>query len=346
MSRVELEALLKPVSAEQPCGADLEYVAEFLQLQELARGKPEQVIGDKVRAAQEPPWPKVREESEVLFGSTKDLRVAGILHCALLKTAGVAGLEDSLALIRGLLERYWDHLYPPLDAEDDNDPTFRVNCLISALAGEEPLAALRQVPIVESRQYGRHSLRQYRIATGVLKVEPPAEMTPEQELGRFEAAMAEVDLALLKSSAAAVTAAAGHLNAIEKVLLDKAGDSSEELAPVRADVQELNRIFAAQLTKRGELAPGSDSLPASGGAGGPAPAAGVAGQLTSRADVVRTLDAICAYYARSEPSSPIPLLLQRAKRLVDKGFMDIIRDLTPSGVSEAEVIGGLEKKDG
>ena len=33
-----------------------------------------------------------------------------------------------------------------------------------------------------------------------------------------------------------------------------------------------------------------------------------------------------------EPSSPVPLLLQRAKRLFAKDFLEILRDLTPGGV--------------
>jgi type VI secretion system protein ImpA len=345
MTADDVETLLKPISAEQPCGADLEYAPEFLQLQELARGKPEQVIGDKVRAAQEPSWPKVREESEALFGATKDLRVAGILHCALLKTAGVAGLETSLAVIHGLLERYWDHLYPPLDAEDDNDPTFRVNCLVSSLAGEESTAALRQMTIVESRQFGRHSLRQYRIATGVLQAELPPETTVQQELARFEAAIGDVDLQALKASAAAAAAAAAHLNGIEKILLEKAGGIPEELTPLRSDVKDLDAIYSAQLVKRGEVTPGGEGATSETGSGASTSAVQVTGGIRNRKDVVHTLDALCEYYARHEPSSPIPLLLQRAKRLVDKGFMDIMRDLAPGGVAEAEVIGGLEKKD-
>jgi type VI secretion system protein ImpA len=61
--------------------------------------------------------------------------------------------------------------------------------------------------------------------------------------------------------------------------------------------------------------------------------------------VLRILDALCDYYARNEPSSPVPMLLTRAKRLVDKSFIDIIRDLAPAGLAEAEVIGGVEKKE-
>jgi type VI secretion system protein ImpA len=54
---------------------------------------------------------------------------------------------------------------------------------------------------------------------------------------------------------------------------------------------------------------------------------------------------LCEYYRRHEPSSPIPVLLRRAKRLVSKDFMDIIRDLTPSGIPEAELLAGAEKSN-
>ena len=346
MSDTSLEALLKPVSAELPCGKNLEYAPEFVQLMELARRKPEQTIGDKTLPAQEPPWPKVRDEAELLLGSTKDLRVAGVLHNALLKTDGVAGLSAGLALMRGLLERYWDNLYPPLEADEDNDPTFRLNCLVGSLSGDEALALLRQIPLIESRQFGPQSLRQYRIVTGALKTvsadEQPTDLA--QELAKLEAAFQGADIAALRSSAKAAAGAAEHLSAIEKNLQDRTGGIPEGLAALRADVREINAVFAVELTKRGEV-PAGDPGPASADKPHGQAVPALQGEIRSRADVVRTLDALCDYYARNEPSSPLPLLLKRARRLVDKGFMDIIRDLAPAGVAEAEVIGGLEEKE-
>jgi type VI secretion system protein ImpA len=171
MSAPDIEALLKPVSPESECGPNMEYEPVFFELQELARGKPEQQIGDRIKPAQEPSWPKVRDAAEALFGSTKDLRVAGVLLRALIKVDGIAGLSASLAVVEGLLSRYWDQVHPLLDAEDDNDPTFRLNALTTALAGDDAIAALRLAPLVESRQFGRLSLRNHRIATGALKVE-------------------------------------------------------------------------------------------------------------------------------------------------------------------------------
>lgn len=77
------------------------------------------------------------------------------------------------------------------------------------------------------------------------------------------------------------------------------------------------------------------TAPAAGGTGVP-------GALNSREDVVRALDAICDYYRRHEPSSPIPLLMQRAKRLATMDFMAIIRDLAPGAVQQVEEIRGPE----
>lgn len=345
MASFPIDSLLEPVPGDSPCGKDMEYEPAFLALQELARGKPEQVIGDKVKPAQEPAWPKVREGAEALFASTKDLRVAGTLYLALLKTDGIAGCEGGLALIGGLLQRYWDHLYPLLDAEDDNDSTFRINSLMAALVSEDALNALRLAPLVDSRQFGKHSLRSYRVATGALKTDTAAPDSERSEMNRIEAAFSDVTVESVKGVAELVNGAIGHLTTIQHVLLDKAGGVPEDLKPLTADLRDMKGFIDAQLARRGVdtgtlgSATTGDSGPDSAGNQGPS------GAVRNRADVLASIDRICEYYVRAEPSSPVPLLLQRAKRLVNKDFMEIVRDLTPGGVSEAEVIGGLEKRE-
>lgn len=345
MSVIDIERLLNPVSSDRPCGPNMEYDPPFLALQELARGKPEQVIGDKVRPAQEPAWPSVRSAAADLFASTKDLRVAGVLYLALIKSEGIAGLDAGLSLIRTMLERYWDALHPLLDAEDGNDPTFRINALISGLVSDEALFALRAVPLVESRQFGKHSLRSYRIATGTLKaVDTSGELNPQQELARIEAAFSDVPLETISTTATMIAAAAEHLNAIQHILLDKADGIPDDLKPLSADVKEIKNLLDAQMAKRGVGPEQTDpELTTTTEGSGEEPVQALTGSIRNRTDVLTTIDKICDYYARNEPSSPVPMLLQRAKRLVNKDFMEIIRDLTPGGVNEAELIGGLEK---
>jgi len=348
MAVIDTESLLTPVTEDAPCGRDMEYEPAFLALQELARGKAEQVIGDEVRAGQEPSWPEVQTAAQELFGTTKDLRVAGLLHLSLIKSEGVAGAEGGLGLIRGMLERYWDQVYPQLDAEDDNDPTFRVNSLVAGLVSDDALNALRHAPLVESRQFGKHSLRGYRVATGTIKLSDDS-VDPAQELSRIEAAFSDAPLESLTTLAGLVSAAADHLNAIQHVLLDKADGIPDDLKPLSADLREMKTLLDNQLTRRGvgSEAAAADGTQVEGAAAGEgAPQQSLTGVIRSRGDVLTTLDKICDYYAKAEPSSPVPLLLQRAKRLVNMDFMEILRDMTPSGMTEAETIVGLERRDG
>ena len=67
---------------------------------------------------------------------------------------------------------------------------------------------------------------------------------------------------------------------------------------------------------------------------------GPMGGINNRQDVVRALELICEYYAKQEPSSPVPLLVRRAKRLVTMDFMEILQDLAPGGISQVDIIKG------
>ncbi len=67
--------------------------------------------------------------------------------------------------------------------------------------------------------------------------------------------------------------------------------------------------------------------------------------ITGRQDVVRLLDGICAYYQHNEPGSPVPLLLKRARQLVDKDFLEIIQDLAPDSAGKIKsLISGVDKE--
>jgi type VI secretion system protein ImpA len=343
MAVLDIDALLQPISAEAPCGDNMEYEPPFLELQEMARGKPEQMIGDRVKPAEEPQWGEVHDAALELFKLTKDLRVAGILYVALLKNHGIEGITGGLALLRGLLERHWEHVHPQLDPEDDNDPIFRVNSLVATLANEDALNTLRNTGVVGSRQFGRVTLRNQRIATGVLKLPEGEGPEPAQEQARIDAVFADVSLEALSATAALLNDASGHLNAIQQVLLQKADGIPEDVKPLLTDIKELHQLLGAQLGKRGvaagaqEVEPAAPQEQSSGDSG--------RGVIRNSTDVLAALQRICDYYKKSEPSSPVPLLLQRAARLVNKDFMEILRDLAPAGVGEAEVIGGLEKRD-
>ena len=68
----------------------------------------------------------------------------------------------------------------------------------------------------------------------------------------------------------------------------------------------------------------------------------MSGSIATRDDALKALDRVCEWIERHEPTNPAPLLIRRAKRLMTKNFMDIIRDLAPDGVSQVELIAGKD----
>ena len=64
--------------------------------------------------------------------------------------------------------------------------------------------------------------------------------------------------------------------------------------------------------------------------------------LRSRDDAVRALDAVAEFFRKNEPSSPVPIVVERAKRLISKTFLEVLADMAPDGLDEARRIGGIK----
>jgi type VI secretion system protein ImpA len=339
MSNLDFGALLQEVSPEAPSGSDLRHDPKFRDLELAAAGKPEQRMGDSVKPAEEPDWLDVKDRAVELLRRTKDLRVAVQLTRSLLRIDGAAGLNQGVSLIAGLLERYWDSVYPQLDPEDGNDPTFRLNSLANLAGLDVMVRALREMPLVTSRVLGRFSLRDMEIADGTITRSADAEgEAPDQTT--ISAAFTEADAGELKSTADAIRGALEGVTKILHIVDDKAGNAgSLDLGRLTSTLKSIDAIFTEQLARRSPDEGGS----AAGVSGGPASArgAGISGEVASRDDVIRLLDKACDYFRRHEPSSPVPLLLERAKKLVRMDFLEIVRDMAPSGLSEVISIGGI-----
>jgi type VI secretion system protein ImpA len=62
--------------------------------------------------------------------------------------------------------------------------------------------------------------------------------------------------------------------------------------------------------------------------------------------VVIALDSIIAYYKQQEPSSPVPFILARVRRLVIMNFMEVITELNPDALDKIlNVTGPVQPSD-
>lgn len=354
----DLAELLAPVDAAQPCGPDLEYDPAFIELLEAARGKPEQQVGGAIIAAEEPDYSSVAQDSVAILGRSKDLRVAAILAEASLRLEGLPALAVTLSFVQELLDTHWDDVHPLLDADDDDDPTMRINAMApftqSEREGDGPvLRALRLAPLTESRAFGRITLRDLSIVRG----EAPAPEGFDLDRATVMAAFSDTDAAHIATTVASVAEARAAAKAIDALLTDRTGPSAPDLSGLDKALYRISQLLDEYAELPAEDADSdaadedddaemdmSDDTAALASSARRATAAGP-GAIASGADVVRTLDRLCDYYERNEPSSPVPLLLRRARRLVDADFTTIIRDMASDGYDQVVRIGGLEEEE-
>ncbi|WP_081051654.1 type VI secretion system protein TssA [Burkholderia diffusa] len=331
--------LLADVSRETPCGPNLEYDADFLQLQERATPRAEQQYGDTVIPAETPDWRAVERLALALSERTKDLRVAAYLARSWTEQHGIAGYADGLALVAGLIERWWDDLHPRLDADGEPDPTPRMNALADVAGAHECARAARRQPLFD----GGPSVRDAeRVLDGRDDAAGPAAGSREGLVAALSTARDDGRVPI-----DAVRAVLSALDAIRAHVTDRLGS---EWSPDASDTEKALQRIVREMPEPAAR-PADGSIPATPRASGAAhsasaPAAVPNGQawrdaeIASRDDVRLGLDKMCRYFELHEPSHPAPLLLRRAQRLLALDFYEIIRDLAPESLPKLDLLSG------
>jgi len=338
MALIDVAALLAPVAEGNPCGPDLEYDSAFLALEEAARGKAEQQFGDTIIPAEDPDWRKVQTLSQELATRTRDVRVAVHLLRSSTRLQGLLAAADGLRLIEGLLSQHWDHVHPPLDADDNNDPTMRLNALAPLVDGAGFLTDIRKAPLLAGR--GGITGRDFELASGKAQPFDGESVIPmagiAQALRDAEAQQAGL-LATLSGLADTVTA-------IDSVINERASISGPEFRPLRVLLQTISDAAKQVAGGAADQAAAEAQAGAEGGAasgGAQFAVAAPAGVLRNREDAIQALDKVCQWLELNEPSNPAPLLIRRAQRLMSKNFLDIIRDLVPDGIDQIAKLAGV-----
>jgi type VI secretion system protein ImpA len=338
-----VDALQAPVSEALPCGDDLEYDPAFIALESAAQGKPEQQFGDTVIPAVEPEWRQVAEQAQALLARSKDVRSAVLLLRAGTRMQGLAGFTLGLQLLCGLLERYWDGIHPKLDADDDNDPTMRLNALAPLADEGMVLRDLHEAPLGMARGIGPIRVRDIAIAHNAMAPVGGEVYTPSQIQGGLEAIQAEAPEPLRLAMALPALVAR-----LQSLLDERSGRSNAvDLSRLRAIAQLLHKACAAAA---GAAAPVESAQ--AGAVEAPAPAAEAAasraaapGELRSRQDVLQTLDRVIRYLEQTEPGNPAPLLIARAKKLIGVSFLEIMADLAPNALDTIETVTGKQASE-
>jgi type VI secretion system protein ImpA len=336
MALIDIQTLLQSVSPDLPCGPNLEYSPLYLEAARALEGRPDAQFGSLHVAAVAPDWKRVKAATLELLAQTRDLRLALWLTRALVALHGVAAVADGCALIEGWLTRYWEHVHPQLDEDDDGDPTARLNTLSTLNDTTGLVRELRLARLIASPHHGHLCLRDIEPAeshmeAGATTLDPAA----------IDAVFAEAPVDEVITLDDALIGAQQSLLRIDALLTERLGlGRSVALTSLQDILRRAGQIVHAQRERRAASADAPPELGAS--ADGHAPTPGEPSRIASRADVVRTLDRLCAYYAQAEPSSAVPLLLQRARKLVGMRFVEAVADLAPAGTEQAKHWAGAD----
>lgn len=310
-------------------------------------------------------WSAVLRKADELRPHGRDLRLLIIVTRALANEEGFPGLAEGLTLIARSLEQHWETMHPALrPAGTPRDAALRrVNALLDLQNAQDGLLGnLRRMKLFAPRGVGPVSgrdLEQAAIdervmlqeaAQGLSSSERAALATAhEQLLARVRSACAaqrDQAPAELDRLAAELQAARAALEALDKAFnarVEATGSAVPSLSRfLERALATLERV-SARPAPAGAEAP----TPPVGNGHDPAPVAVQAGaavlpeRINSRDDVVKCLDLVISFYDRTEPSSPIPHLARRVRRMVPMDFVELMEDLAPSGLKEFRLLAGV-----
>lgn len=348
-----LDALALPdLPADEPAGPSMEFDADFGALERASQGKPEVQYGNTIEAAVPPEWKEVEALALSLLARTRDLRIMVHLAIARLHLAGLPPFVEVLTGIRTLLETQWQAVHPRLDPDDDLDPMVRSNTLAKLRDPGLVLRTLRDMPLAGNPRTGQVTYRDIAIFNGTLELEKGKEKKTEAVIsGTFRDTEPARRTAMIEAAQRGIDEAAAIPAAFDRQAGVGSGPDLSELGKLLREIhRELVRFSPVEAPAADDGAPEGDAAsgtaPDGAAVGGPSAAPRGFASIKSitavhkREDVLHLLDLVLGYYRQYEPSSPLPLLLERARRLAPLDFMEILRNLAPDGINQAKVVAG------
>lgn len=333
--------LIAPITDESPCGQSLD-PSELLAFdayrvfgQQVALDAPLE-INDGGREserrrtpkpADSPEWLEIRDRALAALARSKDLRVLALLGAALLRIEGPYAFCQVVSVASAWLAEFWDTVHP-VAGDDTIERQSALSAFNDYFAIVDPL---RRAPLVSSRRHGHLSLRD---------IEQVAE-TPA-----VAAAFDELALPDLRCAWQRVAQARQAVIQIEERIKGADADPVLSLDDLSTQLERLDRVLRGQLGRRPESGVAADVAvdgPVRSTSNGDI-APGAIGAIRTRQDAIRALDAVATFFRETEPSSPVPLLLDRAKRLVSKNFLEVLADLAPGALGEVRVASGVRNE--
>lgn len=378
---MNIDDFLAPLDATNPSGIELRNDVRFhaieRKLAPATREARQKAVDGGGTGSVDLDWPGLVDEARELAASGRDLRLLVLVARALVNDGGFDGLTEGLRLLSRTVTEFWDTVHPGLRESPSRQEAAmrRINALRQIENSEDGVLGdlefhtvmkPRGFPVITGADLAAAALNRSGFLTKAPKGLGDKEMAElvakhdarvNRVTGACRAMAAERpdELATLLGSVSAAQSAVTGLEAalnphvFENDLGVKFGEltlflthvslpliaAKTEMAPAKTDVpvEKIPEVIEAAVADKGIEDPPAPAKHANGTT--------VPALLGSRKDVERCLDLIIDFYERTEPSSPIPHLAQRMRKMVPMNFLQLMEEVAPGGIKEFRGLAGM-----
>lgn len=326
---IDISELLQPIAGGDPCGEDLSFADVLDQMREARRADdPNLPQGDWQTTPKAADWRLVLQLGEKVLGTqSKDLQAAVWVGEAAIGRDGFGGAAEAFGLLTGLVETFWDGLYPRLEGDDAEQRASKLAWFNTYAA-----RALRAAPLSE----GKPAMMTLNLWTTSREVDNLARQNAEAH----QAALAEgkpsgdvFDKALVDSSAelirdliAKIEAGQAAFAQLKRVVDAKFGRAAPSLAEIEDALKKALQVVVRAARSKGLVSDGPAVEQEAQGDGPAAAAPAAAGggfslpfgaSASGRQTALKALTEIAVFFRKTEPHSPVSFLIERAVAWAD-----------------------------
>ena len=329
------EGLLNPIPGQNPSGQNLRYDPVYDKIKEARRAEEEIQLSEE--ASKRDVWASAVKKAdfiqvtklatESLAKKTKDLQIAAWLTEALIAQERIPGLTQGLELLRGLMENFWDTLYPEIE---DGDLEMRVGPL--EWVGGRLEVTVRRIPLTknkldwfkfqESRRIGYEKDAQGNEAKTAARQAAISEKKCTGE--EFDQAANNTGEAYYRQLSADLPAAGNSLQALEALCDEKFGRNAPNFANLKKALEDLQDCVREYWKPEEEKQPEAEvqaeqleeasSEQQTTATAAPRKRAAASEEPADKDDAVRRLIVLAHFLRQTNSASPVPYMILRGLR--------------------------------
>jgi type VI secretion system protein ImpA len=353
------EDILNPIAGDNPGGQSLRYAPVYDRIKEARREDDELAQGAWQHERKVADWVEVAKLcQDAIATQSKDLQLAVWLAEAQLKREGVRGFSEAVQLCQGLLDKFWDNLYPELDDGDAEQRAAPLDWLGSRL-----IVAVKSVPLCRDG-YNFLQYKDSRTVTYEDQAQSKEQKTAREKALKegklapeiFDKSFAETPKAFYAGLEKQFDATLASVAALDETARQKFGDVAPGFGRLKEGLAEVRQVVHGLLQKKRETEPdpveeapaetaeataeASEAGEAGESAGVGASFTGLAGLVSAepaeRREAIAAVVAAAAVLRKRDPFSPAPYLMLRGLRWGElRGSSDpVILEAPPSDLRQ------------